>query len=348
MSKVSVLAVLGLGAGVAHAQSSITMYGSLDGGLRNVVNSTKAGGAEVTMASNGLYDQNRWGLRGEEDLGGGLKAVFQLEAGYILSTGALDNSTNTLFNRRSTVGLEGGFGRVDFGRQFALQHYLIKDFEPFDFRFLSITEAAAVTNGASSGRDNNDINYTGVFGPTVVRAEYALGGVPGSLNDGSVRAVGFNYRTEAVKFGFGYTHRANQLVAGTGPYYGDNEYTAGGAFTFGPVTALGGWSTNMQDTTVAAGTSIKNQYLWGGLRYQVDPFVQIIAAYYDNKNYTDGVAGRKDVAIASVTYSLSKRTILYADVDYTKFRGGLITNVTVNPSTHPSQTGVSFGINHRF
>lgn len=348
MSKVSVLAVLGLCTGAAHAQSSVTMYGSLDGGLRNVVNGTKSGGAELTMASNGVYDQNRWGFRGVEDLGDGLKAVFNLEAGYILSTGALDNANGVLFQRRSTVGLEGAFGRVDVGRQFALQHYLIKDFEPFDFRYLGITEAAGVTNGNSTGRDNNDIYYTGAFGPTVFRAEYALGGVAGSFNDGSTRAVGFNYRTQTLKFGFGYTYKSKQIVAGTGPYYSDNEYTAGGAYTLGPVTALVGWSTNMQNTATAAGGSIKNQYLWGGLRYQVNPFVEIIGAYYDNKNITAGVSGRKDVSILSVTYNLSKRTLLYADVDYTKFRGGLITNAVLNPSTRPSQTGISFGINHRF
>jgi predicted porin len=72
------------------------------------------------------------------------------------------------------------------------------------------------------------------------------------------------------------------------------------------------------------------------------------AAYYDNKNTTAGVDGRKGVAIVGITYLLSKRTLLYADVDYTKFTGGYVTNATLNPSQHASQTGVSFGINHFF
>src|SRR5262249_13858437 len=161
---------------------------------------------------------------------------------------------------------------------------------------------------------NNGINYTGTFGPTVIRAEYAFGGVAGSLDDGSTRAVGFNYRTPTVKFGFGYTHKSKQIVAGTGPYFGDNEYTAGGAYTLGPVTALAGWSINMKNTAASAGGSIRNEYLWGGVRYQVNPFLKVIAAYYDNKNETAGVSGRKDVSIFGVTYNLSKRTLLYADV----------------------------------
>jgi len=344
--KVSVLAVLGLCAGAAHAQSSVTLYGSLDGGLRNLVNGTKTGGAALTMASNGVFESNRWGLQGVEDLGDGLKALFNLESGYVLSTGANNNTTGIEFQRRATVGMSGAFGRVDVGHQFSLQHYLIDDFEPLYFKYLSITEATSLTDG-NTGRDDNDIYYTGAFGPMIFRAEYALGGVAGSVNDGSTRAVGFNYRTPTLKFGWGYTHKTNQLIAGVGPYSGDDQYTAGGAYTLGPVTVLGGWANNMQDAPTS-GSSVRNQYLWGGARYQVTPFTEIIAAYYDNKNDTSGVTGRKDVAILSVTYSLSKQTNLYTDVDYTKFKGGLITNVVLNPSTRPSQTGVSVGINHWF
>jgi predicted porin len=347
-NKLTVLTVLGLFAAAAHGQSSVTLYGSLDGGLRNVVNGTKAGGAVLTTASTGVYDLNRWGFQGVEDLGNGLKVVFDLEAGYVLATGASDNTSGILFQRQSTVGLEGPFGRINVGRQFALEHYLIKDFEPFDFKYLGITEAAAVTNGNSTGRDDNDIYYTGYFGPMVFRGEYALGDVAGSITDGSTRAVGFNYRTSTLKFGFGYVYKSKQVVAGTGSYYGDDQYTAGGAYTLGPVTVLGGWSVNLQGTTIAAGGSIRNEYLWGGVRYQVDPYVEIIAAYYDNKNITDGVDGSKTVSILSLTYALSKQTNFYADVDYTKFGGGLITNTVVNPSTHPSQTGVSVGLYHLF
>ncbi|WP_254067457.1 porin [Burkholderia sp. L27(2015)] len=346
MSTLSVLAVLGLCTGAAHAQSSVTLYGSLDGGLRNLVNGTKAGGAALTMASNGVFESNRWGLQGVEDLGDGLKAVFNLESGYVLSTGANNNTTNIEFQRRATVGLAGAWGRVDVGHQFTLQHYLIDDFEPFNFKYLSITEATALTDG-NTGRDDNDIYYTGNFGPMILRAELALGGNAGSVNDGSTRAVGFNYRTPTLKFGVGYTHKANQLVTGTGPFYGDDQYTAGGTYTLGPVTVLGGWVNNIQ-TAPNSFSSVRNQYLWGGARYQVNPFTQIVAAYYDNANVTSGVSGRKDVAILSVTYALSKQTTLYTDVDYTKFKGGEITNVVLNPSTRPSQTGVSVGINHFF
>jgi predicted porin len=60
------------------------------------------------------------------------------------------------------------------------------------------------------------------------------------------------------------------------------------------------------------------------------------------------VSGRKDVSILGVTYSLSKRTLLYADIDYTHFTGGYATNATLNPSLHEKHTGLSFSMNHWF
>src|ERR1700754_5055572 len=230
----------------AHAQSSVTLYGSLDGGLRNLVNGTKAGGAALSMASNGTYNSNRWGFLGKEDLGGGYYARFNLEAGYVLSTGQNNNTNNQIFQRTSTVGFGGPFGQVDVGHQFTLQHFVIKDFEPFDFEYLSITEATAVSGG-TTGRDDNDINYHGNFGPWVVRGEYALGGVPGSLSHGSVFAGGLNYRTETIKLGAGYTHRLNPASATSNQFFSNDQYTAGGAVTLGQFDLMAGYSLDMQD-----------------------------------------------------------------------------------------------------
>lgn len=147
------------------------------------MNGTKAGGAALTMASNGMYKSNRWGFVGTEDLGGGYYVRFNLEEGYVLSTGANSSTTNQMFQRNSTIGVGGAFGRVDIGHQFTLQHRLIKEFEPFDLDYLSVTEAAAIAGG-TSGRDDNAIYYHGDFGPWTARADYAPGGVPGSLASG--------------------------------------------------------------------------------------------------------------------------------------------------------------------
>lgn len=341
--------MLGLSSGVAYAQSSVTLYGSLDGGLRNLVNGTSAGGAALSMASNGVFRSNRLGFEGKEDLGGGYFARFDLEAGYILSTGANSSTTNQIFQRNSTVGLSGPFGQVDIGHQFTLQHRLIRDFEPFNLRYLGITEAAAVSGG-TSGRDDNAIHYHGDFGPWTARAVYAPGGIAGSLASGTVLAGGLNYHTRMFKFGAGYTHRSNALStnAANTAFFANDQYTAGGAVSLGPVDVMGGYSLATQGVPSTAHGETRNQYLWGGFRYQASPYFNVTAAYYDNANSTSGVDGRKDVAIVGITYSLSKSTLLYADVDYTHFTGGYVTNATLNPSLHRKQTGVSFGMNHDF
>jgi predicted porin len=344
------MTLVGIGctaSGTAHAQSSVTLYGSLDGGLRNLVNGTKAGGAALSMASNGTYNSNRWGFLGKEDLGGGYYARFNLEAGYVLSTGQNNNTNNQIFQRTSTVGFGGPFGQVDIGHQFTLQHFVIKDFEPFDFEYLSITEATAVSGG-TTGRDDNDINYHGIFGPWVVRGEYALGGVPGSLSHGSVFAGGLNYRTETIKLGAGYTHRLNPASATSNQFFSNDQYTAGGAVTLGQFDLMAGYSLDMRDVHANVRGKTRNQYLWGGVRYQITRFLNATAAYYDNANTTAGVDGRKDVAILGIVYLLSKRTQLYADIDYTHFTGGYVRNASLNASGHSKQTGVSFGINHWF
>ncbi len=341
------LTLVGLSSGAAYGQNSVTLYGSLDGGLRNLVNGTKAGGAALTMASNGMYKSNRWGFVGTEDLGGGYYVRFNLEAGYVLSTGANSSTTNQLFQRNSTIGVGGAFGRVDIGHQFTLQHRLIKEFEPFDLDYLSVTEAAAISGG-TSGRDDNAIYYHGDFGPWTARADYAPGGVPGSLASGSMIAGGFNYHTQRFNVGAGYTRRSTPVPSTSSAYFGNDQYTAGGGVTFGPVEVMGGYSLMMQAVPSTMAGKTRNQYIWGGVRYHAGPFFNVTAAYYDNKNTTNGLSGRKDVSILGVTYSLSKRTLLYADIDYTHFTGGYATNATLNPSLHEKQTGLSFGMNHWF
>ena len=116
----------------------------------------------------------------------------------------------------------------------------------------------------------------------------------------------------------------------------------------GPVDMMVGYSVDLQNVAAGVHGLTRNQYLWGGLKYHVTPFVNIAAAYYDDDNTTNGVSGRKDVAIINVTYSLSKQTQLYADVDYTRYTGVYMTSATLNPSGHPKVPGVSLGINKWF
>ena len=149
------LAVLGAFAGVASAQTSVTIYGSFDGGLRNLTNTTATGQSKFTMSSSGTYNSNRIGFRGVEDLGGGMNAHFVLENGFNTGTGAV---VGELFGRQAYVGLGGAWGSVDLGRQYTVAFKTIASYDPFQYKYTAIAPAIAATAGV---RYSNDISYTG-------------------------------------------------------------------------------------------------------------------------------------------------------------------------------------------
>jgi predicted porin len=126
----AVPAALFLGASApAIAQSNVQVYGLIDAGVEAVDHANAAGNGVVRVISGGK-NTSRWGFRGSEDLGGGLKAVYNLEGGILLDTGAADGA---LFKRQANVGLEGGFGRVVIGRSFTTTYDLVIKFDPLGF-----------------------------------------------------------------------------------------------------------------------------------------------------------------------------------------------------------------------
>ncbi|GFN25004.1 porin [Achromobacter denitrificans] len=101
-------------AAVSAGDSSVTLYGLIDMGFRTDSNDHQS----RSSIESGIAGQSRWGLRGQEDLGNGLKATFQLESGFNGANGS--NTQGRLFGRQATVGLKGGFGEIRMGRQVVL------------------------------------------------------------------------------------------------------------------------------------------------------------------------------------------------------------------------------------
>ncbi|OTP68168.1 porin [Caballeronia sordidicola] len=100
---------------LAHAQSTVTLYGLIDTGLTYVSN---AGGKSEVVAADGVIQPSRFGLRGTEDLGGGTRAVFTLGNGFSLNTAA-DSQPGLMFGRQAFVGLTSNkWGSLTFGRQY--------------------------------------------------------------------------------------------------------------------------------------------------------------------------------------------------------------------------------------
>ncbi len=326
------LAVLGAFAGAAQAQTSVTIYGSFDAGVRHLTNVNAAGDSRTTMGSNGTYSSNRIGFKGVEDLGGGLNAHFTLETGFNSGTGALD-AANAIFNRTAAVGLGGSWGSVDLGRQYTVAFKTIAPYDPLSYKFPGIASAIAATAGV---RYSNDIQYSGSFGPVTVRAEHALGEVAGSNSTNASSAIGASYNAGPLSVGAAYTKRDIAT-------FDNNHFTVGAGYKFGPARVAFGYAQQKQDV---AATTVENKtrWAWGGINYAISPGVELTYAYYQTKN--TGAAtfdGKKDLHVLAATYALSKRTNLYAGFDTAKLKGALRV-----AAPEDRQTGVSLGMNHLF
>ena len=326
----NLIAIAVLGTLGAQAQSSVQVYGSIDGGMRNVTNVNAAGDSKLSIGSNGQYYPNRVGFIGSEDLGGGLKANFKLETGFNTGTGALDNASNRLFNRSSWVGLSGDWGQLNVGHQYTVAFFTAMDYDPFNYKYAYIIPVSAATAG---GRYDNDIQYTGAFGKFTVRAEYALGESAGNAGTNAAQALGLSYADGAWNWGGAYSDRD---VAG----FSDKNFTFGGAYK------KDGWRVALgyiDDTlATASGVDSTTKNAWGGVSYQLAPQVVLTAAYYETKVALNRVDGKRQLWMVGATHALSKRTNFYADIDYAKL-GGLS-----RIGTRTTQVGVSAGIEHLF
>lgn len=123
------LAALACAAASSHAQSNVTIYGIMDAGLE-YANHANAAQQSVTRVTSGRQNTSRFGFRGTEDLGGGLKALFNLEGRLFLDAGSSDG---VLFKRQANVGRRGDFGRVVLGRSFTTTYDLLLPFDPLGF-----------------------------------------------------------------------------------------------------------------------------------------------------------------------------------------------------------------------
>ncbi|HEY8608715.1 MAG TPA: porin [Noviherbaspirillum sp.] len=331
------LAVLGAFAASAQAQTNVTIYGSFDGGVRWVNNANAAGESNVTMGSNGQFNRNRIGFKGVEDLGGGLNAHFTLESGWNTGTGALDNAANRLFNRSAFVGIGGSWGSLDFGRQYSVNFKTIGLYDPFSYKFTSLVPLAGI---GGLTWVNNDVQYTGNFGPITARASWAFGETPGDNTAGASRALGVGYTGGPISAGAAYTVTTSVTDVDT------KVSTVGGAYNFGAFRVAAGFART--DTEGAAGAEIDDA--WVGGSFNVSPAVQLTAGYYRTKSDAAGDP-RRNTYIVGATYALSKRTNLYFDIDHSRFSGGnpVIYGVTLPAAaTEDRVTGVSIGVNHLF
>jgi predicted porin len=254
------LAALGSLAGAAHAQSSVTLYGIIDEGFDMITNK---GGHHVYQLASSVMQGDRWGLTGTEDLGGGMKAIFLLENGFNLNSGALSQN-GLMFGRQAWVGLSSQFGTVTLGRQYdAIFDYAAP---------LAAGQLGGGVYGAHPGDlDNSNIDYhanntikysSPVFAGFKFGGTYSLGGTAGNVTNNQIFSAGAAYNQGPVALAAAYLNARNP---GTGyfstassslpetlmtPIYSGfmsaNTFQLidfGGSYAFGPAT-LGVTYTN--------------------------------------------------------------------------------------------------------
>ncbi|WP_250517649.1 porin, partial [Caballeronia sp. INDeC2] len=184
----------------AFAQSSVTLYGIVDDSIvyqssQTNLAKTNPGRSNVKMAS-GIWAGSRFGLKGAEDLGGGNKAIFQLESGFDINSGQ-QQFTNAMFGRQAWVGLTNpGYGTVTLGRQYTSYYTLLSPYSPTNW----LTGYFGAHPGDLDGLDtiyraNNSVVYTSPkFYGLTVSGSYSFAGVPDSVYQGSTWSAAIQYQ----------------------------------------------------------------------------------------------------------------------------------------------------------
>lgn len=314
----------------AHAQSSVTMYGRIDLSAQGQSRSTIDPDRRYVELHSGGIRPSIWGFKGIEDLGGGLKATFNLEGHIDASTGqefTQPGRTNQVWRRQSNVGLTSDWGSVQLGRMYSPLILGTIGVEPRAYReqfsqLATVAYNSLASPGNTLGAGSNDSNDIGVFignaitysnnfGPVYLGVGYSLGERPGS--NGRQITVGASY-TGPVTVGFGYS---NVKDSNTGVRV-HQLYDLGVAVPLGDFTARLNYidaenKNPLNDAKVSDLNSIgaSGEYKWTERN-------TVGLAYYNNR-YKAGISNAKATTrsvVLSNEYAISKRTTLYAQFAY--------------------------------
>lgn len=332
-------AALAMTCGSASAQSSVTLYGLIDQAVRFQSN---AGGNSVAL-NEGAINGNRWGLKGIEDLGGGLKAVFQVESGFNIANGKSDQQ-GQLFGRFAWVGLQSDtLGTLKLGRQYGgIYNFYAFNFDPIGGGNINAVDWSLFLTGI---RFDNTAQYENRFGPVSLQVQHSFGGQPGSNAAGSTTTAWLIYNFTGGKVGIAGAQSkdggGHKLLVGS----------VGGTYAWGPVglylyaidarrdagftVAASGTTGALANTniisnvTTAAGTQTSARddvFVRVGASYQPVAQWRFIASYAYNhaNNVSPGRNGTIQTVYGIADYILSKRTDVYLEADHSHLSGASI------------------------
>jgi len=378
MNSKMVLAAISLFASAtAHAQSSVTLFGVLDEGINLTSN---AGGHKAWQTSSVDLVTSRWGLKGSEDIGDGLHAIFDLESGFMLDNGAAYYN-GRLFGYQSYVGLQSDtLGTLTFGRQFDSMTDIIGPMTANGYwgGYL-FSHPLDNDNTDATFHANNSVKFTsGEYGGVTATALYGFSNQAGAFAGNRMYSAGLKYSYATFTIGAVYESlaapgatstgavasdeagfvAANQKIYGIGASYGAGPATLGLVYTHvnvqQPVSSLYLGDLGVNDA------SLRFDNIEFNAKYDIQPDLSIAGMYtytmahlkhggFDNSMHWNQVG-------LMAQYFLSKRTGIYTQLVYQKLSGGNTGTAldtafipgAASPSSNSHQMVARIGMTHAF
>lgn len=357
------VSILAASTSAAWAQSSVTIYGILDGAVRYTTNAggtTSSKSASLSQMVGGGMSQSRLGVNVTEDMGDGLKAIANLEHRLQLDTGTASSGTD--FWRQAWVGVQSNsFGRVTLGRQYNLLFDAATSTFA-SFKYSPYIEVFKPEIGmALTARQNNMIKYLVESGGLRFEAQVSAGENSADVAQG--KSAGGLVRYAVGNFAGAYVWLRSEDQAGKKV----TAQTLGGSWTDGPLYVNVAWAQNKFEAgynatanatllasintpivsrfaTASPAASVRDLYS-AGVTYQLTPQFNIGAQYWKGKQtgLVIGGNGVLDAMAVVADYALSKRTDAYVEFDNLKTKGNLML-----ANSAYSRTGYMAGIRHRF
>jgi predicted porin len=349
----------------AFAQNAVTLYGVIDEGLDYTNN---AGTGHAFKMESGFAQGSRWGLKGAEDLGGGLKAVFQLENGFNLSTGALGQG-GLEFGRQAYIGLtDANYGSVTLGRQYdSLVDYLAQTTANGNWAGYLFSHPYDNDNTDNTFRVNNTVKYTSpTFGGFQFGGTYSFSNATNFANNRQYSA-GLQYSNGGLLLAAAYLQANNPSATAGGAINNGGDvnfaatrlrvFGAGVNYTFGPAT-VGFTYTNTdvaqpQSSGYVGAITPAGGATLSSLRFnnfEVNAKYQVTPAFYAGAEYTytrasfNATSGTLHPNYQSIglmaDYNLSKRTDVYAQGAY-QHVGGDKTGTVLDQAYVPGAAATS-------
>jgi len=329
-------------AGVAHAQSSVTLYGVIDESLTFVHNANPAGNNQWSLGNSSAGDLagSRWGVKGQEALGNGLSAIFQLENGFDPSNGT-NQQGGREFGRQAFVGLSSDkYGTLTLGRQYDPVVDLVQGITADNYFGSTFATAGDVDNYDNSSRTSNAVKYLSAnYAGFQFEGMYAFGGVAGSTGSGQTWSVAAAYNNGPLGVAAGYfvadnnngvrpvtaasngwssgatsggTFDGSLINLGYGTAKSINVARFAAQYVVGPFTLGAGYSNAQykSDAFSAFNSTEKFNTGQGFVAYQATPALLVGAGYSYTKSSGDTSATYHQVSLGA-DYNLSKRTDVY-------------------------------------